>query len=408
MVDTSPDNPVPLGRMVTMVSGWVGRLGRIWVEGQVIELRRRERPSQFLTLRDPRGQQSAEVTCSKAVLDSAGPVTEGTTVVALLQPRVWEEKAKLTFECHDMRIAGEGMLLVRLEQLKRKLQAEGLFDPLRKKRLPMLPRGIGLITGAKSAAERDVVTNVTARWPAANIIIRNALTQGPDAAADLMEALADLDRNPDVDVIILARGGGSLEDLLPFSDEGLVRAVAACRTPVVTGVGHDPDFPLVDFAADVRASTPTGAAKLVVPDAREEAGQLAETRARLQRVIVERVANEQRHLDQLRSRPVLREPTGTIVLQQERLETVRTRLNAAMLRELERDQRVLDSNRAAMRALSPQATLERGYAIVTDGEGATVRTRDIDVDDDLSVQLADGRLTVAVREVSPHPKRRMP
>lgn len=407
MATTSPEHPAELSRVVGMVKDWVERCGQIWVEAQVIELKRRAAVTQFLTLRDRNDEVSAQVTCSKMVLDTAGPVTEGQTVVALLQPRVWHKTAQLSFECHDLRIAGEGALLARVEQLKRKLQAEGLFDPARKKRLPFLPRAIGVVTGADSAAERDVITNVTSRWPATELRIRHSLVQGPDAAASVMRELAALDADPDVDVIIIARGGGSFEDLLPFSDEGLVRAVAAAKTPIITGVGHDPDFPLVDFAADVRASTPTDAAKRVVPDAAEQAQGLADARARLRRRIVEIVAHEQRGLDQIRSRPVLREPAGTIVVHQERLGMLRLKLDAAIDRVLERETSWLATGRATMRAMSPRNTLERGYAIILDGAGAAVTSvGQVDPDDDLLAQLADGHLVVGVRDVMPETRRR--
>ena len=244
-LDSSAEHPQPLGRVIGAVKDWVGRCGEIWVDAQVVEIKRRAAPTQFLTFRDRVANMSARVTVSSLVLDAAGPLPEGSRVTARVRPRVWDRDTSLSFECLDIQVAGEGRLLAQLEQLKRKLQAEGLFEPHRKRRLPVLPRTIGLITGKDSDAERDVVTTVHRRWPAAAIRTRHALVQGPTAAESVMTALAALDADPQVDVVVIARGGGSLEDLLAFSDEGLVRAVAAARTPVVTAIGHEADQPLV-------------------------------------------------------------------------------------------------------------------------------------------------------------------
>lgn len=393
----TPETPKPLGVVVQQVKGWVERCGWIWVEAQVIELRRRQAPTQFLTMRDTRGDYSATVTCSTTVLDSAGPLTEGMTVLACLTPRVWAASGKLSFECAEIRIAGEGRLLAQLENLKRKLQAEGLFDPVRKKRLPFLPRGIGLVAGAGSAAERDVLSNIQRRWPGAEVRVRHALVQGPDSAADVMAGLAELDADPRVDVIIIARGGGALEDLLPFSDEGLVRAVAAARTPVVSAIGHEPDNPIIDLAADVRASTPTEAAKLVVPDAREQADQIQTALARLRQSIVRRLRNEQDSLDALRSRPVLRNPTGSFAIHYEQLDAYRFRLDRAIDRSLHDEGTAIQHALRAIRSMSPKATLERGYAIVADAEGGSVTSvQDVDPGDQLLLYLRDGQIVVEV------------
>ena len=393
----SPENPQPLSAVVDQVKGWVERCGWIWVQGQVIELRRRAAPTQFLTLRDSRSDHSAKLTCSSTVLDAAGPLTEGMTVLACLTPRVWSKDASLSFECAELRIAGEGRLLVQLEQLKRKLQAEGLFDPVRKKRLPFLPGVIGLVTGADSAAERDVCEHIRRRWPGARVRVRHALMQGPDASADVMRSLAELDAEPAVEVIIVARGGGSLEDLLPFSDEGLVRAVAATRTPVVSAIGHEPDNPIIDLVADVRASTPTDAAKLVVPDAREQAEQVRVSLARLRQAIVGRLVGEQQSLDLLRSRPVLRDPTGGFVAHQEWLDATRGRLDRAIDRRLVDEQTAVDHALRSVRTMSPKATLERGYAVVADAEGNSVTSASqVDAGDQLLLYLSDGQVVVEV------------
>ncbi|MEL4359232.1 MULTISPECIES: exodeoxyribonuclease VII large subunit [unclassified Luteococcus] len=397
-MESSPEHPVALGRVVQAVKGWVERCGAVWVEAQVIQINRRAGSSTvFMTMRDTLAQTSASISCSTAVVDAAGPLTEGTTVTAWIKPTVWSKNGALSFECREIRIAGEGRLLAQLEQRKRMLQAEGLFDPARKKRLPFLPRAIGLVTGAGSAAERDVLTNVELRWPAAQVVVRHALVQGDKAAAEVMQALASLDAEPDVDVIILARGGGSLEDLLPFSDEGLVRAVAAARTPVVTAIGHEPDVPIVDLAADLRASTPTDAAKRVVPDAREQAEQVQQALGRIRGAVVNRVKAEQQQLDALKSRPVLRDPAGSFEVHYDRLENLRLRLDHAIDRTLTHQATGLAHDLSRVRAMSPKATLERGYTILVDGEGASISSiRDVDLDDDVMAYLADGKLTLGV------------
>ncbi|WP_341730270.1 exodeoxyribonuclease VII large subunit [Brooklawnia sp.] len=393
----SPESAQPLGAVIEQVRGWVERCGWIWVSGQVIELRRRQAPTQFLTLRDSRSEHSATITCSTQVLDTAGPLTEGMTVLACLTPRVWAKNTSLSFECAELRIAGEGRLLVQLEQLKRKLQAEGLFDSVRKKRLPFLPEVVGLITGAGSAAERDVLSNLQRRWPGVRVRVRHALVQGPDSAADVMTGLAELDADPGIQVIIIARGGGSLEDLLPFSDEGLVRAVAAARTPVISAIGHEPDSPILDLVADRRASTPTEAAKIAVPDAREQADQIAVQLNRLRQAIITRVRGEQDWLSQVRSRPVMRDPAGGFAVHQEWLDATCNRLQRAI------DQRIADERTglahalSAVRSMSPKATLERGYAIVADAEGGSVTSvNDTDPGDQLLLYLSDGQLVVEV------------
>jgi exodeoxyribonuclease VII large subunit len=282
------------------------------------------------------------------------------------------------------------------------LQAEGLFDPARKRRLPFLPRRIGLITGAGSAAERDVVTNIANRWPAAVVETRHTLVQGPLAVEQLIDALRALDGLYDVDVIIVARGGGSLEDLLPFSDEALARAVFACRTPVVSAIGHETDTPIIDLVADVRASTPTDAAKRVVPDATEESRQVALALTRVRRSVVTRVETEQRRLDELRSRPVLRDPSAALSGHVERLALARQRLTRAMDARLREEAIGLGHTIERVRALSPQATLARGYAILADADGNTVDTVfATEPGDAITARLVDGRIDLTVTATDP-------
>jgi exodeoxyribonuclease VII large subunit len=387
-LESSPEHPQPLRVIARAVRGWVERLGAVWVEAQLIEINRRSGTRTiFLTLRDKLAEVSVSVTTSPITLDAAGPLTEGATVVARIKPTFFESSGRFVFACDAITPIGEGRLLARLEQTKRLLQAEGLFDLSLKKSLPFLPRAVGLVTGEGSAAERDVVENARRRWPAVRIIARYALVQGPQACEQLINAVQQLDRHPDVEVIIVARGGGSVEDLLPFSDEGLIRAVAACRTPVVSAIGHESDSPILDLVADHRASTPTDAAKRVVPD-------VADERARVHQ------ARQREFLSALRSRPVLMDPTATFGRRYEQLADLRHRANRAIATTVERESALVDHHLARVRAMSPQATLDRGYSILLNPEGAAVRSFDeVQTGEELLAQLADGQLTVEVLEL---------
>ena len=401
---SSPEQPQPLREVVRLLKGWVERTGAVWVEGQVIQLKRRAGSSiHFLTLRDKLADVSVQVSVSTATLDAAGPVTEGALVAAHVRAQVYPANGSLTFACDDLRPSGEGRLLAHLEQRKRALQAEGLFARERKQRLPFLPRSIGLVTARESAAERDVVENVRRRWPGAVIVTRHALMQGLQAVEQVTDALRSLDADPAVDVIVIARGGGSVEDLLPFSDEGLARAVFACRTPVVSAIGHETDTPILDLVADVRASTPTDAAKLVVPDAADEARIIATGRDRLRAAITARVRSQQEALDALRSRPVLRDPSGAVVLASQRVSDLQERLHRAVRRAVEREQDQLGGHLARVRTLSPRATLQRGYAIVTTDDGRTLASvADIEPDEIIIARLIDGDIAAAVIDVEPN------
>ena len=400
-LESSPEHPQPLRVIARAVRGWVERLGAVWVEAQLIEISRRSGTRTiFLTLRDKLAEVSVSVTTSPMTLDAAGPLTEGATVVARLKPTFFESSGRFVFSCDAIAVVGEGRLLARLEQSKRLLQAEGLFDPSLKKPLPFLPRAVGLVTGAGSAAERDVVENARRRWPAVRIVPRYALVQGPQACEQVITALQQLDRNPEVDVIVIARGGGSVEDLLPFSDEGLIRAVAACRTPVVSAIGHESDSPILDLVADYRASTPTDAAKRVVPDVADEISRVQQARRRMIQAVSGLVGRQQELLDVLRSRPVLMDPTATFGRRHEQLVDLRHRANRAIGATIERESALVGHHLARARAMSPQATLERGYSILLDHDGAAVRSVDrVKAGEDLVAQLADGQLAVEVLEV---------
>jgi exodeoxyribonuclease VII large subunit len=399
-LESSPEHPQPLRAVTVRVKGWVERLGAVWVEAQLIELNRRAGKTHFLTLRDTLANVSVGVTISTITLDTAGPLTEGATVVARLKPTYYETSGRLSFYCDAITPVGEGRLLARLEQTKRLLQAEGLFERSRKKRLPLLPRGLGLITGAGSAAERDVVENARRRWPAVSIVTRHALVQGPQACEQIVAALRELDADPTLDVIVIARGGGSVEDLLPFSDEGLVRAVFAARTPVVSAIGHESDSPILDLVADHRASTPTDAAKHLVPDAADELRRLDQARSRTYGAVLTTLRRQQELLNGLRSRPVLAHPTAAYGVHASQVDALRHRARRAIAGRLERESTAVEHTLARVRSLSPQATLERGYAVLVDAAGHAVGSiESVQPGTEVTARLADGRLVTTVREV---------
>jgi exodeoxyribonuclease VII large subunit len=315
-------------------------------------------------------------------------------VVLHAKPEFYPARGTLSLRADEIRQVGLGELLARLERLKKLLAAEGLFDPARKRRLPFLPGRIGLITGRASAAERDVLTNTRRRWPAVDFRVINVAVQGPTAVPQMIDALRVLDQDASIDVILLARGGGGVEDLLPFSDEALCRAVFACRTPVVSAIGHETDIPLVDFVADVRASTPTDAAKRIVPDLAEEIRLIGQARQRLRRAVRNQLDREQHRIDGLRSRPVLARPYVMLDQRATEITALRGRAARTLGHRLSSAADTLSHTTARLRALSPLATLQRGYAIVQHGDGQVARSeKDVAVGESLRVRLAEGELT---------------
>ena len=400
-LETSPEQPAPVRRVSQLVAGWIDRLGSIWVEGQVAQLTRRPGAgTAFLTLRDTAADLSIPVTCKKRVLDAAlPPITEGDRIIIYAKPTFYAARGSFSLAATDIRHVGLGELLARLERLKATLGAEGLFDLDRKKALPFLPRGIGLICGRSSAAERDVVENARRRWPGVTFHTREVAVQGPTAAASVTEALVELDKDHEVDVIVITRGGGSVEDLLPFSEEALVRAVALAATPIVSAIGHEQDSPLLDLVADVRASTPTDAARRVVPDVVAELEGVAGARVRMRDAVFSRLAREQHVLDQLRSRPVLAAPLSLVTHHEQSLTDLRTRSRRAVTTRLDTAANELVHTRARVRSLSPQATLDRGYALVQASDGSVVRTPPA-AGSSIQVRVAEGSFTATTDEGS--------
>lgn len=397
-LETSAESPAPLRQVATLLGGWIDRLSPVWVEAEVAQLQRRSGVC-FLTLRDLRATLSVNATCHSSILDSSpAPVVEGSRVVVNAKPTYYLPTGRLSLEIREIRPAGEGELLAQLERRKQLLAAEGLFDPRRKRPLPFLPRAVGLVTGRGSAAERDVLENARLRWPGVEFVVRHALVQGAGAASEVTGAVQALASGGQVDVIVVARGGGSVEDLLPFSDEGLLRAVAACTVPVVSAIGHEPDTPLLDLVADVRASTPTDAAKRVVPDAAEETARVAHARDRLARAVEGLIEREEHRLEQLRSRPVLAAPHAMIDAQAERVDDLRSRAARALGHRIDRDRDTVDHQLARVRALSPLATLRRGYAVAQAPDG-TPLTSVHDAPAAFGVRLADGTVHVDRRSI---------
>jgi len=356
----------------------LGRLPTLWVEGEVTELRRNPAwANVFLTLKDPKTAATLAVSIARTVYDRLElELLEGETVHVAGRAEIYEQKAELGFRATTVERIGVGGHLLALEQLKRKLAADGLFATERKRRLPRVPRAVGVLTGADAAARGDLVATIAARFPATKVVICETRVQGKGAPEAIVGALAALTEHPEVDVVVLSRGGGSAEDLLPFSDEAVVRAVAASRVPVVSAVGHEQDTPLCDLAADARAATPTAAAALVVPDAVELATALAATRRRLRTGL-------QAQLERSRSR----------------LERQGERLHSAPRLLLERRRSAIDHAGARLQALSPLATLARGYAIVRSGAGAVRDAATVQSGDALDVELATGSLTARVEDV---------
>ncbi|RZS44390.1 exodeoxyribonuclease VII large subunit [Herbihabitans rhizosphaerae] len=409
---TSEEEPWPVRTVARKIADWISRLGTVWVEGQVTQLSVRPgTQTAFITLRDPAADVSVTVTCpSTLIRNQPTPLTDGMRIVVHARPTFFLNRGTLSLRADEIRAVGIGELLARIERLRRLLAAEGMFDPARKRRPPFLPRTVGLITGRASAAERDVLANARARWPAVRFRVENVATQGGLAVQQMIEALSALDRDAEVDVIVIARGGGSVEDLLPFSDEALCRAVSSCRTPVVSAIGHEPDSPLLDHVADVRCSTPTDAGKRVVPDVGEEARRVTQLRDRARRALHGWVDRERRLLDSLRSRPVLADPLRPLDRHAEAVRLLVERARRAVLTDLSGRHTALHSTKARLTTLGPAATLTRGYAVVQlldlgdhDGDGshgdAPSVLRSVDQVTDgtrLRVRLVDGALHAVV------------
>lgn len=406
---TSAENPWPVREVNSKVKAWIERLGSVWVEGQLAQVNMK--PSwrfSYLTLRDVEAEMSLQVTCDTALLQNApAPLRDGDRVVVYGKPTFFTGRGSFSLRATEIRPVGVGELLARIERLRQQLASEGLFDASRKLPLPYLPRCIGLITGRGSAAERDVLSVAEDRWPHVHFKVINTAVQGAPAVPEVIAALEALDADPKVDVIIIARGGGSVEDLLPFSEEALQRAVSRARTPVVSAIGHEPDNPVLDNVADLRAATPTDAAKRVVPDAREELLRLDQLRQRAAAALRGWVDRQQQNLQALRSRPVLADPFTPITRQEEEVQRALTMVRRDITYLLNSHESQVRALRAQVSALGPSATLARGYSVVQviprDGSEPEVVTsyEQAPPGSQLRIRVADGSVTAASIAHSP-------
>ena len=398
MFETSSESPAPVRVVSEAIKDYVDRLGPIWIEGEISELNERSGMMAFMRLRDTSVDMSISVMCHKSVIATVKPLPDNARVVLYAKPSFYTKNGSISFSAREIRQVGVGELLARLEALKNLLAGEGLFDSDRKVALPLLPKVIGLICGRNTDAEKDVVENAKRRWPSVKFEIREVTVQGAAAVSEVSDALRELEANKDVEVIIITRGGGSFEDLLPFSDEGLVRLAASCSTPIVSAIGHEKDAPLLDLVADYRASTPTDAAKRVVPDIAEEIAMIGAMRDRARRTLLNRINLEATQIANFKNRPVMKDPLVLITTRAEIIAGLRDRSNRSFAHQLKLAKEELKQIKARVRALSPQATLDRGYSVVQLADGQIVTDpKKLKQGDLLRLRLAKGETQATVK-----------
>jgi len=391
MFETSSDAPATVRVVSEAIKEYVERLGPIWIEGEISELNERSGMMAFMRLRDPSVDMSISVMCHKSVIAAVKPLPDNARIVMYAKPSWYTKNGSLSFSAREIRQVGVGELLARLEALKNLLAGEGLFNSDRKVALPLLPKVIGLICGRNTDAEKDVVENAKRRWPSVQFEIREVTVQGATAVTEVSAALRELEANKDVEVIIITRGGGSFEDLLPFSDEGLVRLAASCETPIVSAIGHEKDSPLLDLVADYRASTPTDAAKRVVPDIAEEIQMISAMRDRARRTLLNRLDLETTRITNFKNRPVMKDPHVLITTRAEVIAGLRDRSNRSFGASIKLAKEELKQIKARVRALSPQSTLDRGYSVVQLADGQIVTDpKKLKAGDELRLRLAKG------------------
>jgi len=391
MFETSSDAPATVRVVSEAIKEYVERLGPIWIEGEISELNERSGMMAFMRLRDPSVDMSISVMCHKSVIAAVKPLPDNARIVMYAKPSWYTKNGSLSFSAREIRQVGVGELLARLEALKNLLAGEGLFNSDRKVALPLLPKVIGLICGRNTDAEKDVVENAKRRWPSVQFEIREVTVQGAAAVTEVSAALRELEANKDVEVIIITRGGGSFEDLLPFSDEGLVRLAASCETPIVSAIGHEKDSPLLDLVADYRASTPTDAAKRVGPDIAEEIQMISAMRDRARRTLLNRLDLEATRITNFKNRPVMKDPHVLITTRAEVIAGLRDRSNRSFGASIKLAKEELKQIKARVRALSPQSTLDRGYSVVQLADGQIVTDpKKLKAGDELRLRLAKG------------------
>jgi len=384
MLENSAEEPIPVRVISEAIGDYISKLGAVWIEGELSEVTVRPgAPMVFMRLRDTSVDMSLSIMCHRSVLEAVQPLPQNARVVMHSKVSWYQKNGSVSMSVKEIRQVGVGELLARLEQLKSQLALEGLFEASRKKPLPFLPKVVGLICGRNSDAEKDVVENAKRRWPSVEFAIREVAVQGAAAVVEVSAALKELDANPDVDVIIITRGGGSFEDLLPFSDEGLIRLVASSTTPIVSAIGHEKDAPLLDLVADWRASTPTDAGKKVVPDVEEELRKITQLQERGARTLTHFIEREFSHLKQMVSRPIFRDPTVMVSVRREDI----------------------DSLSAQLRTLSPQGTLDRGYAVVLKADQSIIRdATTVTVGEKLAIRVAKGVVAATADGAQPGTK----
>ncbi|MFM7499721.1 MAG: exodeoxyribonuclease VII large subunit [Actinomycetota bacterium] len=397
MIESSSEEPLPVRVVSESIGEYIGRLGPLWVEGEVAEITRRPGSQMaFIRLKDTSVDMSLQVTCHKSILEAIDPLPDNARIVAYAKVNWYAVRGTLSLMAREIRQVGLGELLARLEQLKNLLAAEGLFASERKRELPFLPRKIGLICGRASAAERDVVENVERRWPGMEFEIREVAVQGSTAVVEVSRALLELEKIEEVDVIIVTRGGGSFEDLLPFSDESLIRLVASLTTPIVSAIGHEQDAPLLDLVADLRASTPTDAAKRVVPSLIDESERITQLIARLESRMSAIIDLESAKISALISRPVLKDPMTLVTMRRDELRILQSDGKKALIALIKELRSEIKEIKAQVTALSPLSTLKRGYAVVQKRGKLIINAKDVSLSDQLEVTLAKGELSVEV------------
>lgn len=402
--ETTRDNPWPLSLLAQKLDAYIQRLDTLWVEGQIVQLN--ERPASrmsFLTLRDTQVDMSMEVTTYGSVLaNAASALTPGSRVVAQVTPKFWTRSGRFVLHANEIHPVGIGDLLAQIEQLRQRLATEGIFDAEHKRPLPLIPRLVGLVCGRNAKAKDDVIVNASARWPSVRFEVREVAVQGVQAVAEVTAAMRELDEHPQVDVIVVARGGGSVEDLLPFSDEAIVRTGFALTTALVSAIGHEADAPLLDLVADYRASTPTDAARRIVPDWKEESVGLSQAVSALRHRVNTRISHERERLELLVNRPVLTSARASLDSHFHGLEMARTKLRGLLHSRLHTERAGLAQAHATLRAISPQATLERGYSILrAPGSGVLTDVSSVKKGTIVEATLARGSMILTVFGTQP-------
>lgn len=394
-----PETPLAVHSVSSLIGEYIGRLGTIWIEGQLAEINPR-RGLTYMTLRDTDRDVSISLYSPSGVMESLAPgIEQGTRILAQVKADWWAKRGSLQFKVLQIRAVGIGELMARLEALRNLLAAEGLFNEDRKKPLPFLPRRIGLICGQGSDAMHDVIENSRRRWPDAQFEVREVAVQGVNAVRQVSAALTELDAIDDVDVIVIARGGGAFEDLLPFSDESLIRVVAGVDTPVVAAIGHEEDRPLIDYVADFRASTPTDAARRIVPDVMQELADIKSARTRAHLILNNHIDRLEQQLVTIRNRPALANPAALIDQRVRDNLQLRQLIHNQITTTINLENAHLRGTRATLRALSPQGTLERGFSIARKESGEIIRNVAAAVPGEkIRIRLADGETKATIAE----------